>query len=211
MKLIKRIGATLLATLSVLVCGGCGLTQEVEIPKGPNYEASATNNKEFTFYAYSSISDGWTEMKGIDWYCGESFITLERFKELKECGFQVAMPQSLAVTQEAWDYCLELGRQAGIKILITDNTIYQGTTTTPMKFNGTVYDSEEALDAYVYTLVKRYMNHPSFYGVVMRDEVAATELRGSYGDVYQSIRRVFDANGKKDAKIHANTLAMSTW
>lgn len=209
MKLIKRIGATLLAAMSVLLCAGCA-EKEIDIPKGPNYEASATNKKEFTFYAYASISDGWTEMKGLDWYCGESFVTLEKFKELKECGFQVAMPQSIAVSQDAWDYCLELGRQAGIKILITDNAIYQGASTARMTVGGKRYESEEALDVYVKGLLNRYMNHPAFYGVVMEDEISTGKIMGSYGDLYKSIRRVFDEN-RPEAKIHANTLAMSVW
>lgn len=207
---LKRIVTTFLAAMSVLLVAGCGAT--ADIPKGPNYRESNSNSHSFEAYAYSSVSDGMAEMNGLDWYCGESFITLEQFKYLKECGFTAIMPQSTAVAGTAvLDDVLRLALQAGLKVIITDNRIYQGTSETPMMVYNTLYNSEAALDQAVKGWLDDYWDHPAYWGVMFDDEPGNAILNGSYGDLYKSVRRVYDNNGHSDKFIFANTMAMSTW
>lgn len=211
---LKRIVTTLLALMSVLVCAGCGGAgaSVEEIPNYTAYRQNDANDHEFETYCYSGLSDGFMEAKGLDWYCGETLITLEKMKEYRECGFTAIMPQSIAVAgTETLNLVLDLALQADLKVVVTDNSIYQGASVNPMEVGGKVYTSEAALDAQVKSWMSRYWNHPAFYGVMMEDEISNAKLHGSYGDLYKSVRRVLDANGHADKYIHANTMAMSVW
>ena len=208
-KLFMKIAAIVFAAISVLSCAACGAS--AEIPKAPNYKRTLSNNKQFVYYAYSGVNGGSTEIKGYDWYTGRSFITLEHFKQYKDNGFDVIMPQSLAVTKEMWDLCLELGQQADLKVLLNDGRIYQGVSKDPNVVGGKTYTSDKALDADVQTWMSDYMDHPAFYGIMLSDEVKDYELDGSYGKLYKSVRRVLDANGLEDAVIHANAMDMASY
>ncbi len=209
---LKRIIATAFALVSVLVCAaGCKPSVE-DIPNYTAYKQNDANNHAFESYAYSGLSDGFMEQKGLDWYCGHSLITLEQMKMYKECGFDVLMPQSVAVAgSDTLKTVMDLALQAGLKVIVTDNSIYQGASVNPMEVNGKVYATEEALDAQVKAWMSRYWDHPAFYGVMMEDEISNAKLHGSYGDLYKSVRRVLDENGHADKHIHANTMAMSVW
>lgn len=212
---LKRIIATAFALMSVLVCAaGCGKgsVSVDDIPNYTEYKQNDVNNHKFESYAYSGLSDGLFEQKGLDWYCGQSLITLEQLKEYKACGFDVLMPQSIgAASADMLKTVMDLAMLAGLKVIVTDNAIYQGASANPMEVNGKVYATEAALDAQVKNWLSSYWNHPAFYGVMMEDEISNAKLHGSYGDLYKSVRRVLDANGHADKHIHANTMAMSTW
>lgn len=203
-KWIKRITATLMASLCALACAACGDTGE--IPAGPNYDRTIFNNPNFISFAYGSVNNGTTEVKGLDWTTGRNMVTLEKFKEYKECGFDVIMPQSYAVSKAKWTEVLDLAQQADLKVLITDNRIYQGHSKDEDVINGTTYARDVDLDYAVKSWLSDYMNHPAFYGVLMGDEVADWELDGSYGRLYRAVRRVLDNNGHKDKIVYANIM-----
>jgi hypothetical protein len=145
---LKRIIATAFALMSVLVCAaGCGKgsVSVDDIPNYTEYKQNDVNNHKFESYAYSGLSDGMMEQKGLDWYCGHTLITLEQLKEYKACGFDVLMPQSVAIAgTEMLTTVMDLAMQAGLKVIVTDNAIYQGASENPMEVLGKKYATEAA-------------------------------------------------------------------
>ena len=99
MKLKKIITWILTASmaLSFTACGGNNSSSSAE---DPNMLATAPDYSKYThqfdFYGYGAPTDGyWTE-DDLVFYAGEDFRTVERYKEYKDAGFTILMPQSTA-------------------------------------------------------------------------------------------------------------------
>ncbi len=115
----------------------------------------------------------------ITYWCGPSKAdtTLERYKELAECGFNVAFaaidnlwepatPAQEEHNKKVLDFC----QQVGMKAFIWDGTILRGVgkwdqAPTPED----IPQLEKALDE----MIARYASHPAFLGFILGDEMGA--------------------------------------
>ncbi len=135
----------------------CFWKKEKNLPAPPDYSAS---NKQFEFYAYSALIDGWN-IDGVDYHSGEDYLSVERIKEYKDAGMSIYFPQSAAAVNEevakdwknsrakrALDYALEAGID---KVILNDVRIQRLTKQDfgtkeeiiEMAKNGTIYQHEK--------------------------------------------------------------------
>lgn len=186
-KTIRTIFAGVLVAVSLLGGVGCGKT-------APDYSNSTL---QFDFYGYSGPTDGtWTEY-GVNYYAGEDFRTVERFKEYKDAGMTIYLPQSAgSYSGQVWEtsnakMVMDRAVEAGLgKIILTDSRI-QGLSATEggLIGEGKRFASEDELDATITEYMAPYRTHEGFYGVMLKDEPSYTHFK-AYGEVYKSIKRV---------------------
>ena len=94
--------------------------------KVPDYSAY---NHKFECYCYTPPNDGkWIDEGGVVRYSGQDFRTVERYKEYKDCGFDILLMQTAGKFDgtEAWEESnakkvMDKAWEAGIeKIIMTD-------------------------------------------------------------------------------------------
>lgn len=232
--ILTKILCVLLSVACVFSCVACTNTDESSgggAPKAPDYRKSATNNKEFTFYSYASVSNGKRTIKDengnrVTIEVGPDCITAEKFIEYKACGLQILMPQATAVVSSAnryvaggekplWLKILDLAEQTGLKVILTDNVLMYASAGEVS--STAIYQSDAAMDEYVRAQLMLYVKHPAFYGVLLKDEVSAKILKsGTFGKVYRSIKRIEkqlrDAGEiDKEIFIHINLQGVSSY
>ncbi|MBQ4053225.1 MAG: hypothetical protein IJD33_02690, partial [Clostridia bacterium] len=90
MKGKKQLALVLAAT----TCFGLVACNKQAEPTAPDY---SVYSHKFSFYCYNPPNDGtWYVDRENDkkMYAGEDFRTVERYKEYKDCGFDILMMQS---------------------------------------------------------------------------------------------------------------------
>ncbi len=97
-------------------------------------------------------------------------MTLERYKELAECGFNVSFPPNTwdpadANTEAMNKKYLDLCQQAGLKALLWDGTIRPPELKDPIKPSDFPV-LEKAVDG----IIARYSSHPALLGYLIADE-----------------------------------------
>ncbi|MBQ8230124.1 MAG: hypothetical protein IJZ32_05470 [Clostridia bacterium] len=219
----KRIIATCLAIVSAFgLFGGCG-KKETKIPDGPDYSAST---KQFDFYGYSALIDGWN-IDGVDYDVEEDYLSVERIKEYKDAGMTIYFPQSAAAVNEstpkdwansaakrALDYSLEAGID---KVILCDYRIQSLTKTSfgtdaqikAMIENGTIYEQanygligegkEFATEAELDSFVESCLSlyiDHEAFYGIMLGDEPFFYHSKSYGEMYRSIERVSEKLGK---------------
>lgn len=221
----KRVIATCLAIVSAfsLLFGGCG-KKEAKIPEGPDYSAST---KQFDFYGYSALIDGWN-IDGVGYDVEEDYLSVERIKEYKDAGMTIYFPQSAAAVTEsiaknfansaakrALDYSLEAGID---KVILCD---YRIQNLTKMSFgteaqiktmiqNGTIYEhknygligegKEFATEAELDAYVEDCLSlyiDHEAFYGIMLGDEPFFYHSQSYGQMYRSIKRVSEKMGKE--------------
>lgn len=191
---IKRILAAALCAIIVFSAGACNGKDPV-IPPPPDYSDST---KQMDFYCYTGPTDGtWTQDGEIK-YSGEDFRTVERYKEYKEAGMTILLPQSSALFtgHSAWEtsetkMVFDRAYEAGIdKIILTDGRLVS-LCNNPGGIigEGKPYADEAALDAELAAWIAPYKDHPAFYGVLLKDEPIHTYFP-TIGQIYRSLKRI---------------------
>ncbi|MBQ8685726.1 MAG: hypothetical protein IJ514_06125 [Clostridia bacterium] len=132
MKFKKQIALALAATscLSLVACNK-QVTPTVT-PTAPDYSAYS---HKLSFYCYNPPNDGtWnidkTKTPAVRGSAGEDFRTVERYKEYKDCGFDILMMQSSGkYSGQDWEtsdtkMVMDRAYEAGIeKIIVTDGRL----------------------------------------------------------------------------------------
>ena len=95
--------------------------------------------------------------------------------------------------------------EVGLKVILEDYFLVNLSESTTGSLIGTTYADTAALDAAVWERLQIYCDYEAFYGVVLADE-PYYEVFTAYGEVYQSIKRVCEANNV-ECYIHCNMLA----
>ena len=220
----KRVIATCMAIVSAfsLFLCGCG-KKEGKIPDGPDYSAST---KQFDFYGYSALIDGWN-IDGVSYDVEEDYLSVERIKEYKDAGMTIYFPQSAAAVSEsvasdfensaakrALDYSLEAGID---KVILCDYRIQSLTKANfgaeaqikEMVANGTIYENENygligegkrfATEADLDAFVEECLSlyiDHEAFYGIMLGDEPFFYHSKSYGQMYRSIKRVSEKLGK---------------
>ena len=192
-------------------------------PVPPDYSAS---NKQFDFYGYSALIDGWN-IDGVDYHSGEDYLSVERIKEYKDAGMTIYFPQSAAAVnaevakdwensraKRALDYALEAGID---KVILNDYRIQSltkqdfGTVDEirEMAKNGTIYEHEKygligagkqfATEADLDAFVEDCLSlykDHEAFYGIMLGDEPNFYHAESYGQMYRSIQRVSKKLGK---------------
>ena len=226
---MRKSAKTLLFSSIIALCALTGCAKKEAAPTldlnhhAPDYTRV---NGEFKTFGYTPPTNGHYYENTIDYYSGQDFRTVERYREYKEAGLNVLMLQNedRCDYQNPWEQSVLKKRmddiqEAGLEhCIVNDTRLYDlcntlepliGPDGIPLHninniLNGlTQFPSEEALDAYVKTLIKDYRTHPIFYGVMLRDEPFYQHLH-NFGLTYQSLKRV-----APNIYLEANLLPMS--
>ncbi len=190
-KKMQRIAVGLLA--GMLALGGVGCKKEDE-KKAPDYSAST---KQFDFYAYTGPTNGEWYEDGVTLSAGQDFRTVGRFKEYKDAGMTIYLPQSAGnYNGQEWEtsdckMVMDRAYEAGLeKIILTDNRIQTlSSTVGGLIGEGKQFATEADLDRIISNYMAPYRDHPGFYGVMLRDEPSYT-MYEAYGQTYKAIKRV---------------------
>ena len=222
-KTIKKI-VSLILTLSFACCvfGGCKKEQSVSLP---DYSA---NKDRFEFFTYTSPTDGYYYIDGLEYYSGEDFTTVERYKEMLDCGFTILYlnRKGAIYNDTVWETSqakksFENAYAAGFRKIITvdyriNSIIDSGSTVfdSEKAQNDSEYDQDpthytypdrETLDAQIKEYMSMYASMPGFYGLVLLDEPRMSKAE-IYGEVYKSLYRVAESLGIDNFFVHSNFL-----
>ena len=222
MKKIKKWITALLCGVLTL-SGGLASCGE-NLDKGaPDYSNST---REFMTWAYSATYDGWYQT--IDE--NEKFIRLENspetpiaitttetLREYKEAGFNTLLINYVFPYDSLTSFevsrtkeIMDMAHEVGLKCVIFE-TCTRGLANTPeslinpAKADGEkFFNSQEEINAYVYSRVKDVIAHPAFFGFSVLDEPAYDRFP-AFGQVYKAVQAC--APG---AFVNMNLLGMGT-
>ena len=206
MKNKQRFTRTFAAFLSVAAClstlSACGKgKEEGGIPVSlPDY----ADDRAVHISGYVNPTNGDYTFDKIPMNDGVDYRTVERFKEYKDAGMDLAFSRydsalPVEVTKETWAqsdtkiFC-DAAYGAGLdKILISDEYFTQLITWDSGMLIGDGanyrYETQEEMDADVKNRLAIYKDTPGFYGVILLDEPRWKNLP-NYGVVHSSIARV---------------------
>ncbi|MBR3864645.1 MAG: hypothetical protein IKJ19_06015 [Clostridia bacterium] len=157
---------------------------------------SENRDKKFPIYAYSPPPQGYYWIDDVI-YPTDDFRTVERYKEYKECGFNLLfMQRTAAYNGEEWETsetkrAMQNAVEAGIeKIIIVDERIFA----LSMEKNGLIgenkkFATESELDEFLKDCIKDYKNEKGFYGVQLMDEPFHPLLE-AIGEIFKAFKRI---------------------
>ena len=122
---IKKIISGMLAAIFACAFAACAPAKAGD---APDYSAYSDR---FSYYAYNPPNSGtWRDMQNHIMYAGEDFRTVARYREYKDCGFDILMLQTSGnYYGQAWETCdtkllMDRAQEAGIdKVIVTDNRL----------------------------------------------------------------------------------------
>lgn len=215
----KIIATTLCATMLTSCLAGCG-------DKGVKLPDYSSNNQRFEFLTYRSPNNGKFYIDGLEYYAGETFRTVERYKEMLDCGFTILynnepIEKDTVFEGSECEMIMERAYEAGFnKIINLDkriNNVIDGSRTCfdPDKV-GVVkgydpdpthytYQSEEQLKEFIKSCLKDYIDMPGFYGLVLQDEPRRHNA-DIYGKVYNQTKKAAAELGMDEIYLHSNFL-----
>lgn len=161
--------------------------------------------REFPIYGYSPPPQGewWIDDQT---FTTEDFRTVEKYKEYKDCGFNILFAQGTGSYHgEGWEnsqakMVMDRAVEAGIdKVILVDQRIFDlSLIEGGIIGEGKKFASEEELDDFIRNCLKDYRHEKGFYGVQLRDEPFYPYLK-TIGQLFRSIRRV-----DKSVFVHCN-------
>ncbi|MBQ8291559.1 MAG: hypothetical protein IJX88_03510 [Clostridia bacterium] len=116
-----------------------------------------------------------TGKKETEWL-GQSFQTEERYREYRECGFdELLIAGEDRYTGEDFigsktEQLMNLALKTDLKAIVYDERILSLTVNAKYNIVGELFDTQEALNAFVADCMKDYKEHQAFQGVSIIDE-----------------------------------------
>ncbi len=155
------------------------------------------NDLKFGLYGYSPPNDGSYTVDGEMRSTGEDYRTVERYKEYKDCGFNILLMQFTArYCGEEWEssdakMVMDKALEAGLKkAIIVDKRIYDLCEIKHgLVGEGKKFAVEGELDEYLRECIRPYKDHPIFYGIQLLDEPKNDQLV-TIGQIYRSLKRI---------------------
>ncbi len=152
--------------------------------------------KHFDFYAYCSPNSGKYFVDGQEYFLGEDFRSVKRYKEYKNVGFTVLLLQAEnsyggePFETSACNKCMTIAEKAGIKRIIVSDTRLKDLCEEKNLFgSGGRFENEKAFLAYLDECTLPYRNHKCFYGIQLRDE-PTYDMFPSYGAVIKGLKQI---------------------
>ncbi len=146
-------------------------------------------DKDFLIYGYSSPTDGYWYYDGKEeHYTGEDYRTEERYREYKDCGFNLLFLQNNDPYRgEEWETSqtkknMDNAYAAGIKkVTVCDRRLLELSDSDGGVIGETMgvfkpFKDEKHLREFVAYCMKDYIKHPAFYGVMLIDEPSWKKL-----------------------------------
>ena len=152
--------------------------------------------RELPIYGYSPPPNGQWQIDDTIFET-EDFRTVEKYREYKECGFNVLFLQhSAKYDGDGWEnsetkLAMERAVEAGLdKIILVDMRIFElSLIEEGLIGEGKRFASEAELDDFIRNCIKDYRHQKGFYGVQLRDEPFWPYLK-TVGQIFRSIARV---------------------
>lgn len=146
--------------------------------------------------AYTPPPNGKTRIDGVTKKAYNSFITYERYREYRDCGFtEILFAGEDKYTGKPFvdsklQKMLDLAQKANLKAVVYDERILRLTvdareSVIAEKFKG----DSVALEEYVHDCMRDYVTHPAFYGVSVCDEPQYSKVR-VFAEVCAAVRKV---------------------
>ena len=154
--------------------------------------------REFPIYGYSPPPNGQWQIDDTV-FTTEDFRTVEKYKEYKDCGFNVLFLQFTAPYRgDGWENsetkkAIDNATEAGIeKVILVDTRIFElSLIEDGIIGEGKQFATEKDLDDFIRNCIKDYRHEKAFYGLQLRDEPFYPYLK-TVGQLFRSIRRVDD-------------------
>ena len=167
--------------------------------------------KHFEFFAYNSPTDGIFTINGVDYFLGEDFRNVKRYKEYKNAGFTVLMLQHCnGYSGEYWETsacnkCMTEAAKAGIdKVIVWDKRISELCSEEDgLIGEGKMFESEDKLINFLSACSESYSKKSNFYGLLLYDEPRHWMLK-SYGQVVKALKKLYP-----NIYLHCNLLPFS--
>ena len=142
----RYLGSILVLAACAIIAAGCGTKPQPVKPDKPDTPSTpVTPTTEYVAKA---------EMPILAWYSiPAEYATLERYKELKNCGFTINFSHIYSL--EAAKQSLDLAQQAGVKVMFMCGDVFQTQTE---------------------RIVNEVKDHPALYGYFLRDEPFNADL-----------------------------------
>jgi len=148
------------------------------------------------FYAYNTPTSGKYYIKGGEYFYGEDYRNVKRYKEYKNCGFNILLLQhensysGEEFESSACNKCMTEAYKAGIrKIIVSDSRIKDLCTEKELLGKNGKFNTVEELENRLAQFVKPYKDKKGFYGLQLFDEPRWFQLE-SYGLVYRSLKKI---------------------
>ena len=152
--------------------------------------------EHFSFYGYNPPDSGIYEIGGVQYFSGEDFRSVKRYKEYKNVGFDVLLLQhACSYNGEDFDtsvckMCMERAYSAGIgKIIVSDNRLKDLCVEENLVGENGRFKNEAALVEYAAACIAPYRRQKGFYGVQLFDEPTFDKIE-SYGKVCRALKKV---------------------
>ncbi len=165
--------------------------------------------KQFDFYGYCSPTSGRFTIGNDEYFYGEDYRNVKRYKEYKDVGFTMLLLQhensysGEEFSSSACCKCMTEGYKAGIdRIIVSDTRLKALCLEQSLVGEGCKFQTQEELVEYVRECMQPYANMPGFYGVQLEDEPECQFIDG-YGKVVRAVKAVYP-----DAYVQANVLCI---
>ena len=152
---------------------------------------------QFDFNAYGSPEDGKYFVDGFEYFIGEDFRSVKRYKEYKNVGFTLlCIEKRNTYCGEEWESssakkCMDAAYEAGCdKILLADKRINDliGSKKCLIGQDGHFQTEQDLLD-YLNDCLNTYRYHNGFYGLQLFDEPHWWMLK-SYGIIIKALKQL---------------------
>ncbi len=154
-------------------------------------------SKQFEFFGYNATTDGRYSVGGVEYFYGEDFRNVKRYKEYKDCGMTMLLLQGKNSYQGQCEFkdsdcykCMSNAYKAGIdRVIVSDQRLKDICVIENLVGDNGKFKSDEELVEYVRDCVKEYTREPNFYGLQLFDEPTIQKLN-SYGKVIKAIKKI---------------------
>ena len=180
----------------MLTITSCNKEKIVDVKhNAPDYSGYS---HQFMTFGYASPTNGTYYIDGSPISTGEDYQTVERYREYKEAGLNTMMlqledryplPGEVTFEGSHGKYLMDLCVEAGIEnCIITDSRIQPLSTGNSQIIGpGCQFADQDELNEYVRECMADYIEHPAFYGLLLRDEPFWQHLE-AFGQVYQAVK-----------------------
>ena len=152
--------------------------------------------KHFDFYGYCPPTDGKYYIGNDEYFYGEDYRTVKRYKEYKNVGFNILLLQhENSYSGEEFEgsncqRCMIEAYKAGLdKIIVSDTRLKDLCVEKELIGANGRFATKEDLLQYIDDCTKPYREQPGFYGVQLFDEPKYWQLQ-SYGQVCCAIQKL---------------------